>query len=137
MRIFWKPNGGSWTNTGPTGFGELFDSVECTIRKGFFRGFKLNDQNGTLIDYSSNCVSYTGSFTDDSKSGDFVVFEISQPAWETATGVGGNGVAAATKKIITYSNDVATAELSSESIQLRIECVKSDTGCITHFNINT
>ncbi len=133
--IYWKPNGGSWTNTGPSGFGELYDSTNCIIKKGFFNGFKLTDPNGQLIDYSNKCTVYEGEFKDDVKHGEFDVYEIEQALWEQAIGVGGNGVAAANKKRVTFNANVPTVELPANAIQVRIDSNRGGNGHFTNFNV--
>ncbi len=137
MGIFWRPNGGRWQNGGPQGFGELYNSDQKTIKKGFFITGILNDPNGMLVHYPSNCSIFNGSFENDQKNGEFVVYVIAQPDWEQGLLQGVSQVAA-TKKTITYAADALVTEGSPQQVQITMNHSRdANNQCIIMFSFET
>ena len=135
MPIHWKPNGGSWTNTGPNGFGELYDSDSCMAHKGHFLNSLLNDNNGQKIVYEDICTLYSGSFQNGVMEGNFDVTVITQQDWEMVTSIHGNQVASGTKKQVVYSAGNVVSESGSVDVQLNVFYGRDESKCFNSLSI--
>ena len=135
MPIYWKPNGGSWNNTGPSGFGELYDSDSCVAYKGYFLHSLLDDANGKKIVYKDICTLYSGGFQNGIMEGNFEVTVIAQQDWDMVTSIHGDQVAPGTKKQVVYSAGNPISESGSVDVQLNVNYERDDDGYFLSISI--
>lgn len=134
--MYWKPNGGCWMNTGPCGLGELYNSDTNTAYKGNFVGALLDDTNGTMIVYNSNCFVYTGNFVKGVMDGDIDVIEIAQTDWEEATSGVSSQTVSCTKKKVKYQDGAVASESNSTNEHVTIQYIKDDDHCFISADVD-
>lgn len=134
MGILWRPKGGKWSNIGPQGFGELYNSDSKTIQKGCFINGILNDPNGQLIDHCADCCIFRGPFENGIKNGEFTVYTIQQSVWEAAANMGSAPGTPAKKKTVVYSSGSEISSSPEEEILINLSNSRNSHHCIVDFN---
>ncbi len=137
MSFYIKVFAGKITNGQFTGTGEIYDNINKYIRKGFFKKSKLNDVNGTSINYDTKdykILQLNGNFVNDIITGS--VNQIEYNGEETLDSIITNNlIVSASKKECTYINGLLVSVNSETPINISITCTKNLTN-FTNFVIN-